>query len=61
MLTSIFDFTQGYLTTLSIVTIPSQISGTNMSNKAGINSFLFLDSITLGFHNSLFVTSATSI
>jgi hypothetical protein len=41
------------------VTIPSPISGTNISNNAATNSGLFLDSITFGFQTSLFVTSAT--
>jgi hypothetical protein len=45
---------------LSIVIIQSAISLTCSENNAGINSALFLDSITFGVHVSFFDTSATN-
>jgi hypothetical protein len=57
--TSILVLTQGTLTTLSISTTPSSISGACSAKIKGTISFLFLDKTTFGDVFSSFETSAT--
>mgnify|MGYP000172589743 CR=1 FL=1 len=57
--TSNLVFTHGYLTTFSIVIVPSFNSGTYKANNAGTIHLFFLDNVTFGPSFSSFETSDT--